>query len=49
MLSPAGKSVMATGGTGFIGSHPVDRLVVEAPDHVVVVDNVFGESEQPRR
>lgn len=41
MLSLTGKSVMVTGGAGFIGSHLVDRLVLEAPSNIVVVDNFF--------
>lgn len=32
---------MVTGGAGFIGSHLVDRLVLEGPATVVVVDNLF--------
>ena len=37
----SGKSVMVTGGAGFIGSHLVDRLVGEKPSNLVVVDNFF--------
>jgi UDP-glucose 4-epimerase len=40
-LKLTGKSVMVTGGAGFIGSHLVDRIVQEAPDNLVVVDNLF--------
>ena len=36
-----GKSVMVTGGAGFIGSHLVDRIIREAPANLVVVDNLF--------
>lgn len=36
-----GKSVLVTGGAGFIGSHLVDRLVLEEPSKLVVVDNFF--------
>ncbi len=36
-----GKSVLVTGGAGFIGSHLVDRIVREDPANVVVVDNFF--------
>ncbi len=35
------KSVMVTGGAGFIGSHLVDRLIQEKPLNLVVVDNFF--------
>ena len=35
------KSIMVTGGAGFIGSHLVDRLIVEKPEKIVVVDNFF--------
>jgi UDP-glucose 4-epimerase len=37
----AGKSVLVTGGAGFIGSHLVDRLVDESPSRLTVVDNLF--------
>src|SRR5208282_1095560 len=37
----AGKSVLVTGGAGFIGSHIVDRLIVEDPAKIVIVDNLF--------
>jgi UDP-glucose 4-epimerase len=40
-LSLAGRSVLVTGGAGFIGSHLTDRLVAEAPANLVVVDNLF--------
>jgi UDP-glucose 4-epimerase len=36
-----GKSVLITGGAGFIGSHLVDRLAAESPKAVVVVDNEY--------
>ncbi len=36
-----GKSVMVTGGAGFIGSHLVDRLIEDNPRAVIVVDNFF--------
>lgn len=37
----AGKSVLVLGGAGFIGSHLVDRIIVEEPSRVTVVDNLF--------
>ena len=37
----AGKSVLVTGGAGFIGSHLVDRLIDESPSRLTVVDNLF--------
>jgi UDP-glucose 4-epimerase len=36
-----GKSVLVTGGAGFIGSHLVDALVNAGAARVVVVDNLF--------
>ena len=35
------RSIMVTGGAGFIGSHLVDRLIEEKPSNLVVVDNFF--------
>lgn len=35
------KSILVTGGAGFIGSHLVDRLIKEEPEKLVVVDNFF--------
>ncbi len=35
------KSILVTGGAGFIGSHLVDRLIKERPKCIVVVDNFF--------
>jgi UDP-glucose 4-epimerase len=40
-MSLKNKSVLVTGGAGFIGSHLVDRLIVENPERIVVVDNMF--------
>lgn len=40
-----GKSVLITGGAGFIGSHLTDRVIVENPSQVIVVDNFFLGSE----
>jgi len=36
-----GKSILVSGGAGFIGSHLVDRLILEHPSNLVVVDNFF--------
>jgi UDP-glucose 4-epimerase len=40
-LSLTGKSVLVTGGAGFIGSHLVARIAREHPSRLVVVDNFF--------
>jgi UDP-glucose 4-epimerase len=41
MLSLKNKRILVTGGAGFIGSHLVDKLILEKPDKIVVVDNFF--------
>lgn len=40
-MSLKNKSVLVTGGAGFIGSHLVDALVREEPENIIVVDNFF--------
>lgn len=40
------QSILVTGGAGFIGSHLVDRLILENPQKIVIVDNFFLGNEQ---
>jgi UDP-glucose 4-epimerase len=40
-MSLRNKSVVVTGGAGFIGSHLVDRIVQEDPEKIIVIDNMF--------
>ncbi|MBA3045808.1 MAG: NAD-dependent epimerase/dehydratase family protein [Euryarchaeota archaeon] len=40
-MSLKNKTVMVTGGAGFIGSHLIDRIIREKPERIVIVDNFF--------
>jgi UDP-glucuronate decarboxylase len=40
MLSPSQKTIVVTGGAGFIGSHLCDRLVQKG-HHVICIDNLI--------
>lgn len=40
-MSVTSKSILVTGGAGFIGSHLVDRLIADDPKRITVVDNFF--------
>lgn len=40
-MSVRSKSILVTGGAGFIGSHLVDRLIQDEPAKLTVVDNFF--------
>lgn|SRR3989338_987604 len=35
------KSILVTGGAGFIGSHLVEKIIEEKPAKIIVVDNFF--------
>ena len=40
------KTVLVTGGAGFIGSHLVDRLIADGAKQVIIMDNLFLGSEE---
>jgi UDP-glucose 4-epimerase len=35
------QNILVAGGAGFIGSHLVDRIMLENPNNIIVVDNLF--------
>ncbi len=35
------SSILVTGGAGFIGSHLVDKLILEGAKEVIIIDNMF--------
>jgi UDP-glucose 4-epimerase len=44
--SLANKTILVTGGAGFIGSHLVDQLIEQDVAHVIVIDSMFTGSEE---
>lgn len=40
-MSLRNKSILVTGGAGFIGSHLIDRAMKENPKKIIIVDNFF--------
>ncbi|MCG2706410.1 MAG: GDP-mannose 4,6-dehydratase [Candidatus Omnitrophica bacterium] len=41
------KSILVTGGAGFIGSHLVDELIKERPSKLIVIDYIFKGQANP--
>ncbi|WP_420860653.1 NAD-dependent epimerase/dehydratase family protein [Algirhabdus cladophorae] len=42
----SGRTILVTGGAGFVGSHLTDRLIALGAARVVVIDNLFVGSEE---
>ncbi|PLY05610.1 MAG: UDP-glucose 4-epimerase [Arcobacter sp.] len=40
------STILVTGGAGFIGSHLVDRLILDGAKEVIIIDNMFLGSEK---
>ena len=40
------STILVTGGAGFIGSHLVDKLILEGAKKLIVIDNMFLGSEE---
>lgn len=40
-MSLRNKTLVVTGGAGFVGSHLVDRLLKEEPEQIIIIDNYF--------
>lgn len=40
-MSLKNKSILITGGAGFIGSHLIEAIISQEPEKIVVVDNFF--------
>ncbi len=45
-MSLSNKSILVTGGAGFIGSHLVDALIKENPEKITVLSNFFLGKEE---
>ena len=41
-----GSVILVTGGAGFIGSHLVDRLILDGAKELIIMDNMFLGSEE---
>ena len=48
LLSLKNKSILVTGGAGFIGSHLVDELIKEGPSKLIVIDYIFKGQSNPQ-